>query len=56
MMNDDDVPGPPPGELIECRMCHQSVPAGQTITIGGRILCFGCAGAWFDDDEDEDND
>jgi len=35
-----------------CAMCHRAVPATQIISLGGRPLCFGCATAWFDEDED----
>ena len=38
---------------VVCAMCHRSVPARETINLGGRALCFGCATAWFDEDEDE---
>lgn len=43
----------PPEEMIECSMCHQRVPITQSMTLTGRRLCFGCAGAWFDEDESD---
>ena len=42
-----------PPTVVECQMCHQSSPSTQTVMMGGRLLCFGCASAWF---EDEDGD
>lgn len=55
-MNDRDEPpespeSPPP--TVVCAMCHRPVPAREIINLGGRALCFGCATAWFDEDEDE---
>ena len=38
---------------IECSMCHQRVPLSQSVAMSGRRLCFGCAAAWFDEDEEE---
>jgi formylmethanofuran dehydrogenase subunit E len=45
----------PTVELIECRMCHRLVPRDQTGAMSGRVLCLGCLGSWYDDD-DEDGD
>lgn len=42
---------PPPEEKVECSMCHQLVPATQTMWLTGRRLCFGCASGWFDEDD-----
>jgi hypothetical protein len=57
-MPDDDAdrendPPRPPAEMFECPMCRQQTPATQTIVMGGRRLCFGCASGWFEDDDDE---
>ncbi|OFV89955.1 MAG: hypothetical protein A3H95_09725 [Acidobacteria bacterium RIFCSPLOWO2_02_FULL_64_15] len=38
---------------VECSMCHQQVPLSQSVAMSGRRLCFGCAAAWFDEDEQE---
>jgi formylmethanofuran dehydrogenase subunit E len=46
----EDHPRP---ELVECGMCRRSVPSSETLRIGGRTLCFGCAAGWFEDEEDE---
>ena len=49
-------PEPPLPVLIECEMCHREVPSRETMTIGGRLLCFGCVSGWFDSDEDSEDD
>jgi len=49
----DELPRVPP-ETFECPMCRQRAPAAQSIVMGGRRLCFGCASSWFED-EDEDS-
>jgi hypothetical protein len=54
-MEEDDRPGPQDADLTECAMCHQRVPPAQTMTLGGRVLCFGCAGGWFDDEGDDES-
>jgi formylmethanofuran dehydrogenase subunit E len=38
---------------IECSMCHQQVRLSESVAMSGRRLCFGCAAAWFDEDETE---
>jgi len=38
---------------VECSMCHQKVGLSQSVAMSGRRLCFGCAAAWFDEDEHE---
>ena len=48
----DDAPRVP-AETFECPMCRQRAPATQSIVMGGRRLCFGCASGWFEDDEDD---
>lgn len=40
-------------ELVQCPSCHHSVPQKNMTIVFGRQLCLSCAGAWFDDDEDE---
>jgi len=39
--------------LVECPSCHREVPEKNMTFVFGRQLCLSCAGAWFDD---EDND
>ena len=52
--NRDDEAQAPAAETFECPMCRQRAPSTQSIMMGGRRLCFGCASGWFeDDDEDE---
>lgn len=51
---DHDKTAPPPAETFECPMCRQRAPATQSIVMGGRRLCFGCAGSWFEDDDEDD--
>jgi hypothetical protein len=41
---------------VECSMCHQQVRLSESVFMGGRRLCFGCAASWFDEDGDEDKD
>ena len=53
-IDNDGEPSRATVEMFECPMCHQRVPLAQSITIGGRRLCFGCASDWFDDEEDKD--
>jgi hypothetical protein len=40
-----------PRETFECPMCRQQAPIRQSIMMGGRRLCFGCAGGWFEDED-----
>jgi len=51
--NDAPSGDPPPPQTATCQMCRREVPANQIAVLGGRSLCFGCAGAWFDEDEAE---
>jgi len=37
-----------------CSMCHQQVRLSQSVAMSGRRLCFGCAAAWFDDEEESE--
>jgi hypothetical protein len=32
-------------------MCRQRAPVTQSLMMGGRRLCFGCASGWFEDEE-----
>ncbi len=50
-MADQDADEPQPPPTVVCQMCKRNVPAAQTVLFSGRLLCFGCAGAWFDDEE-----
>ena len=50
---ENDAPGIP-AETFECPMCRQRAPATQSIVMGGRRLCFGCAGGWFEDEDEDD--
>jgi predicted CXXCH cytochrome family protein len=43
-----------PDTLIECPSCHHEVPAKNMTSVFGRQLCLSCAGAWFDDDDDDE--
>jgi predicted CXXCH cytochrome family protein len=44
--------------LIDCLQCHARVPERTIVRLNGKQLCYGCAGAWFgaDDDDDEGDD
>jgi formylmethanofuran dehydrogenase subunit E len=48
--SDPDADSPPP--LVRCEMCRCEVPEQHTTYMTGRRLCFACASAWFDGDED----
>jgi predicted CXXCH cytochrome family protein len=50
----DDKSKPAPDALLECPSCHHKVPARSIVAMLGRRLCLGCAGAWSDGDDDED--
>jgi formylmethanofuran dehydrogenase subunit E len=54
MLDNNDQPEPMLDKTVECPMCHQQVPANQTGRMGGRMLCFGCIAAWFEDDEENE--
>ena len=43
-----------PAETFECPMCRQRAPSTQSIVMGGRRLCFGCASGWFEDEDEDD--
>lgn len=45
---DEEQPDEPE---VECSMCHQQVRVSQSVAMSGRTLCFGCAAAWYDEDE-----
>jgi hypothetical protein len=40
--------------LIECPSCHHEVAAKNMTTVFGRQLCLSCAGAWFVDEDGND--
>jgi len=50
----DDKTQPAPDALVECPSCHHRVPAGTIVAMLGRRLCLGCAGAWSDAEDGED--
>ena len=54
-MSDDDA-AEEPESLVECVQCHAQVPERQIVRMFGKRLCYGCAAAWFGEDEDEDAD
>jgi len=49
-----DDAAPLPEREITCQSCHRPFREQLIVVFSGRQLCFGCAGAWFDEDEDED--
>ncbi len=49
---EDDPPPDAPIPTAVCELCHREVPSKQIVVLSGRRLCFGCAGAWFDEDEE----
>jgi len=50
---DHGEPEKPPEPTIVCEMCRRAVIERHTTFMTGRRLCFGCAAAWFDEDEDD---
>jgi len=40
--------------MRECSGCHRQVIATAGFNVSGRWLCFGCAAAWFSEDEEGD--
>ena len=53
-VNDEDAQSDEP--KIECSMCHQLVVLSHSVAMSGRRLCFGCAAAWFDDEDEHEGD
>jgi predicted CXXCH cytochrome family protein len=47
--DDDETPEP----VVECLQCHTKVPERQLVRLYGKQLCYGCAAAWFGDDDDD---
>ena len=43
-------------QLVECPSCHHQVPLKSITSIGGREVCWSCAGAWYDDDDEDADD
>ena len=40
-------------ETFECPMCHREANASDSVLMGGRRLCSGCATNWYGDEEEE---
>ena len=51
-----DDPNAPKPKLVECPACHAMIKKEQLSRIAGRMLCPGCAAAWFEGDEDEEKE
>jgi formylmethanofuran dehydrogenase subunit E len=51
----DDKSKPGADAFVECPSCHHKVPARTIVAILGRRLCLGCAGAWSDNEDGEDD-
>ena len=49
-------PKEPKPKLVECPACHAKVTKDQLKRIGGRLLCPGCAAAWFQDEDEQEED
>ena len=47
--NDSDTTSKEP--TVTCQVCRRDVPESAIATIRGRRMCFGCASAWFEDEE-----
>ena len=41
-------------KLVECPACHAKVAQDQLKRVGGRVLCPGCAAAWFEDEDESE--
>jgi hypothetical protein len=54
MFDPDDPSQREDVETWECPMCHRDVPVRETVTMGGRRLCFGCASGWYEDEDPND--
>ena len=42
--------------LADCLQCHTRVPERTIVRLNGKQLCYGCAGAWFGTDDDDDEE
>jgi predicted CXXCH cytochrome family protein len=42
--------------LVECPSCHHAFPEKNLTTVFGRQLCLSCAGAWFVDEDGNDDE
>jgi formylmethanofuran dehydrogenase subunit E len=51
-----DDPNAPKPKLVECPACHAKVTKDQLKRIGGRLLCPGCAAAWFQDEDEQEKE
>jgi hypothetical protein len=49
---DNDGEQPDPDEKGVCSSCRQVTPAKEMVRLSGRDLCFGCAAAFYDDEDD----
>lgn len=41
---------------VECPSCHHTVLEKNMTTLFGRQLCLSCAGAWFVDEDGNDDE
>ena len=51
-----DDPNAPKPKLVECPACHAKVKKEQLTKVGGRLLCPGCAAAWFEDEDEKEKE
>jgi hypothetical protein len=42
--------------MVPCLQCHVLVPERQIVRLYGKQLCYGCAAAWFGDEDDPDEE
>jgi len=42
--------------LVECPSCHHTVLEKNMTMVFGRQLCLSCAGAWFIDEDGNDDE
>lgn len=52
-MSDTQEPKEP---MVPCLQCHVLVPERQIVRLYGKQLCWGCAAAWFGDEDDPDEE
>ena len=46
----------PKEPMVPCLQCHVLVPERQIVRLYGKQLCWGCAAAWFGDEDDPDEE